>query len=245
MWKKHSVAVVIPAYNVERQLLRVLDKLPAWVDHAIVVNDASQDATATIARKHLRAGLVLCEHAQNQGVGAAISTGYREALARGADIAVVMAGDDQMDPADLPALLAPLVEGRADYTKGNRLAHPEARAMPWARRFGTYALARLTRPLSGFWGLEDSQCGYTAITRRALASLALGQLYPRYGYPNDLLVQLGARGLRAVDVPVRPVYADEVSGFRPLTVAPKIALVLARAGVLRLRYHASRRSARG
>lgn len=238
MFLGKTVAVVIPAYNEERLIARTLEGLPAWVDQAIVVDDASRDRTSEVARRTKRPGLHVARHEENRGVGAALSTGYRLALERGAELVAVMAGDAQMDPADLAALLAPLAHGEADYTKGNRLAHPEVwRTMPLARLAGTFLLARLTRPLSGYWGLEDSQCGYTAISRAALLRLDLEGLYPRYGYPNDLLIQLGARRQRLAEVPVRPVYGDEQSGFRPLTVAPKILFVLGRAAARRALYH--------
>jgi dolichol-phosphate mannosyltransferase len=234
-----TIAVVVPAYNEERLLPKTLASIPDFIDQVIVVDDASRDATSESALRSKRPGLTVERHAHNQGVGAAIVTGYKRALRQGADIVVVMAADAQMDPSDLRPLLAPIVEGHADYTKGNRLSHPEVfRVMPWSRLAGSYALSLLTRPLSGYWSLLDSQCGYTAIHRRALERLDLDALYPRYGYPNDLLIQLGARRLRAQDVTVRPVYGDETSGFRPLTVAPKIMYVLGRALVKRLAYHA-------
>lgn len=235
------IAVVVPAYNEEKLLPRTLASIPAWVDQIIVVDDASQDNTASLAASLERSGLFVHQHPQNKGVGAAITTGYRIALQKGADIVAVMAGDAQMDPADLDQLLLPLLQGKADYAKGDRLSHPEVfQVMPWSRLFGSFALSLITRPLSGYWRLSDSQCGYTAITKEALHRLDLDGLYPRYGYPNDLLIQLGARKLRVVDVTVRPVYGEEVSGFRPLTVAPKILFVLGRSTARRLLYTASR-----
>jgi dolichol-phosphate mannosyltransferase len=236
------IAVVVPAYNEERLLPKTLSSIPEFVDQVIVVDDASGDATSESAMHSKRVGLTIERHAQNRGVGAAIVTGYKLALRQRADIVVVMAADAQMDPADLKPLLVPILEDRADYTKGNRLSHPAVfHVMPWPRLLGSYALSLLTRPLSGYWRLLDSQCGYTAIHRRALERLDLDALYPRYGYPNDLLIQLGARRLRAQDVIVRPVYGDETSGFRPLTVAPKIMYVLGRALVKRLAYHVKHR----
>jgi dolichol-phosphate mannosyltransferase len=234
-----TIAVVIPAYNEERLLPKTLASIPDFVDQVIVVDDASRDATSESALRSERPGLTVARHAQNRGVGAAIVTGYKLALRQEADIVVVMAADAQMDPADLAPLLAPILAGHADYTKGDRLSHPEVfQVMPWSRLVGSYVLSLLTRPLSGYWSLLDSQCGYTAIHRSAIERLDLDALYPRYGYPNDLLIQLGARRLRAKDVTVRPVYGDETSGFRPLTVAPTLMYVLGRALVKRLAYHA-------
>jgi hypothetical protein len=125
-----------------------------------------------------------------------------------------MAGDGQMDPADLPTLLEPLASGKADYVKGNRFRHPERRRMPRLRRWAGKALAAATRSATGLT-IDDSQCGYTAMSARAARSVPLDELWPRYGYPNDLLGMLAAEGLRVAEVPVRPVYAGEASGVRP------------------------------
>jgi hypothetical protein len=118
-----------------------------------------------------------------------------------------MAGDGQMDPHDVPVLLAPIVAGRADYVKGNRFAYPEVYwTMPRARVVGNIALSLLTRVTSGYRRLFDSQCGFTAVTRATLLALDLEGLFPRYGYPNDLLARLRVAGARVEDVPVRPIY---------------------------------------
>ena len=159
-------------------------------------------------------------------------TGYRLALAiaPAVDVVAVMAGDGQMDPRDLPALLDVIADGRADYAKGNRFAHPDVwRAMPAARIAGNIALSLATRVTSGYRDSFDSQCGYTAITRRALEQVELDRVFPRYGYPNDLLARLHVIGARVVDVPVRPVYGPRWrSGIRLHNVVYPIAFVLAR-----------------
>jgi len=207
------VAVVVPAYREARLIQRTLRAVPAFVDHVIVVDDASDDDTGARAREVGDPRVELVRHAHNRGVGAAIATGYRVAFAAGADVAAVMAGDAQMDPADLEALLEPVVSGRADYAKGDRLAFPGAPArMPRARWLGNHALSWLTRLATGL-AVRDSQCGYTALGRRAAASISLDGLWPRYGYPNDLLGHLAAARLRVRDVCVRPIYADEQSGI--------------------------------
>jgi hypothetical protein len=141
-------------------------------------------------------------------------TGYRDALAAGADVLVVMAGDGQMDPIDLPALLDPIADNRADYVKGNRFRHVQARRMPPLRRYAGKALALATRLATGL-DVDDTQCGYTAITGETASLLPLDRLWPRYGYPNDLLGMLAASRRSVAEVPVRPVYADEESGVRP------------------------------
>jgi hypothetical protein len=149
-------------------------------------------------------------------VGGAIATGYEWARDNGVDIAVVMAGDGQMDPRDLPALLDPVVDDVADYTKGNRLVTGDAfKKIPKIRFFGNAALSLLTKIASGYWRVADSQTGYTAINRRALQAIDWQTMYKRYGQPNDLLVKLNVQNMRVKDVPVEPVYnIGEKSGIR-------------------------------
>ncbi|MBX3249156.1 MAG: glycosyltransferase family 2 protein [Myxococcales bacterium] len=225
MYRGRRIAVVVPAHEEERLIGRTLGAVPAFVDHVIVVDDGSADATSAQARALGDARVEVVRHEVNQGVGAAIVSGYRRAFAAGAEIAVVMAGDAQMDPRDLPALLDPVVEGRVGYAKGDRLAWPGARSrMPFSRWLGNHALSLLTRLATGL-RLRDSQCGYTALARDAAARVPLAALWPRYGYPNDLLGMLARHGVAIEDVRVRPVYADEVSGVglrHALVVIPSV-----------------------
>ena len=232
MYRGLRVAVVIPAHNEEALLPVTLAGLPAFVDAAIVVDDASTDTTAQIAsHPHLE----LVRHPVNQGVGGAIVTGYRRALALGVDVAVVVGADAQMDPAEMSSLIDPVVDGVADYVKGDRLGHPEVRArMPAVRLFGNRVLSRLTRFSSGY-GVRDSQCGYTALNATTLARLPLGDLYPRYGFPNDLLAKLAEVNARVIDRPVTPIYGDEQSGIRVTRVVGPILWLLLRSGVRRVR----------
>jgi len=202
------LAVVIPAFNEADKIAATVRSVPDAVDEVIVVDDASTDATSAVARTSGRAVTVV-RHGENRGVGAAIVTGYKHALAHGAEVAVVMAGDGQMDPRDLPALIAPIVDDRADYAKGNRFAHPAVwREMPGSRLVGNVVLSTLTRVTSGYRHVFDSQCGYTAIRCAILRALDLDRVWPRYGYPNDLLARLHRAGARVVDVPVRPIYGE-------------------------------------
>lgn len=232
MYCGRSVAVVMPAFNVEQLVVAAVRSVPPLVDYLVVVDDCSTDGTAAALASLKRAGLTVTRHAANQGVGAAIATGYEEALRLGAQVVAVMAGDGQMDPEDLPGLLEPVVTGQADYVKGNRFRHPDIwRVMPRDRLLGNIALSLLTRLTSGYWRIFDSQCGYTAISRRALAALAEGGrpcLFPRYGYPNDLLARLRVLDAWVGEVPVRPVYEGQPSGIRLRTVFYPILFVLAR-----------------
>ncbi len=230
MYRGCRVAVVVPAYEVQGLIGGVVARMPALVDDVVVVDDSSSDATAAAAAAVPHPGLAVVRHARNRGVGGAIVAGYRRALRAGADVVVVMAGDGQMDPADLPRLLDPVVTGAADYAKGNRFAHPDCwRVMPRVRFFGNRALTLLTRFVAGYWGLRDAQCGYTAANRRSLQALELDRLWPRYGFPNDLLAHLKAGGFRVTDVTVRPIYEGQPSGIRPFAAVFSLSFVLARA----------------
>ncbi|MEK6607327.1 MAG: glycosyltransferase family 2 protein, partial [Myxococcota bacterium] len=227
------VAVVVPAYDVADRISATVRGVPRFVDYVIVVDDGSADGTGARAAELGCAGLEVLAHAQNLGVGAAIATGYRRALALGADIVAVMAGDGQMDPRDLLSLLGPLVRGEADYTKGNRFRDPAVwRRMPPLRLVGNVVLSLLTRLASGL-PVFDSQCGYTAARRGALLRVGT-DLWPRYGYPNDLLARMGAAGLRVRDVGVRAVYDGARSGMRWFTVVYPIGWLLACAMAARL-----------
>jgi glycosyltransferase involved in cell wall biosynthesis len=230
MFGELRVAVVVPAFNEELNVARTVRDVPAFVDHVLVVDDASHDATFLEASRHRRPGLEVLRHPRNRGVGAAIATGYRRALALGVDAAVVMAGDGQMDPSDLPSLLLPIRRGEVDYAKGNRFARRDVwRVMPPARLVGNIALSMMTKLTSGYWRLFDSQCGYTAASRRALVVIDAAGMFPRYGYPNDLLARLNAAGLRVCDVPVRAVYGPKWrSGIRLSTVIYPMSFVLLR-----------------
>lgn len=237
MYRGLSIAVVIPAFNEERAIAATIAATPGWVDRILVVDDASEDRTAEIAglaaADHSRVEIL--NHHRNRGVGAAIISGYRRTLALGLDVAAVMAGDGQMDPGDLGRLLDPIAAGDCDYAKGNRFLHPDVwRVMPPTRLVGNIALSLMTRLTSGYRQVFDSQCGYTAIHRRALERLDLDAVFPRYGYPNDLLARLHAGGARVADVAVRPVYGSEwKSGIRAHTVVYPMSYVLLRSWLAR------------
>lgn len=215
MYRGSRIAVVVPAYNEADKIARTVRSIPKFVDHVIVIDDGSHDNTAKNARTGRR-GLLIVKHEKNQGVGAAIATGYAKALELGADVTAVMAGDSQMDPLDLPPLLEAVQTGRADYAKGNRFAWQSGTSdMPKIRWFGNVVLSHLTQIATGLSHVFDSQCGYTAANRTALLAIARAPMFPRYGYPNHVLAQMARTQMRVVDVPVRPVYGPKWrSGIR-------------------------------
>jgi len=243
MYRSLRVAVVVPAFNESRAIADTVETIPDLVDHVLVVDDASHDDTAARASALRSERVEVITHVANRGVGGAIATGYRRALELGADVAVVMAGDGQMDPRDLPALLDPIAADAADYVKGNRFKHPAIwTTMPPARIVGNVLLSAATRVTSGYRHVFDSQCGYTAIARGALESVDFENLFPRYGYPNDLLSRLRVADLRVVDVPVRPIYGEHwKSGINMSTVVHPIPWVLLRSWGTRLAAQARRR----
>lgn len=236
MYRQLRIAVVIPAFNEEAAITDVVANVPSFVDRIVVVDDASRDRTSAHA-KLASAEVVVLRHKSNRGVGAAIVSGYKDAAANGMDVAVVMAGDGQMDPSDLPSLLDPIATGRADYVKGNRFAHRELfLQMPPIRVLGNTLLSVATKFTSGYRHTFDSQCGYTAIRTDTLAKLDLDQVFPRYGYPNDMLAHLHGVRARVVDVPVRPIYGPTwKSGVKWHTAVYPVGFVLLKSWLIRVR----------
>jgi glycosyltransferase involved in cell wall biosynthesis len=227
MYQGKTVAVVVPAYEEERLVASTIHSIPDFVDRIIVVDDASQDATAERALEaDPRVDLV--RHERNQGVGAAIATGYRRALELEIDVTAVMAADGQMEPADLEMLVGAVVRGDCDYAKANRLFTGQAwRLIPRTRYLGNAALSFLTKIASGYWHVADSQSGYTAINLESLRLLDLDRVYRGYGFPNDMLVHLNVWNRRVRDFPSRPIYGvGEQSGIRLRRVVPTISWLL-------------------
>lgn len=231
MYKQKTIATVVPAYNEELLIGRVVETMPDLVDHIVIVNDCSPDNTAATVEEYTRMQpdrVHLINHKVNQGVGGAIATGYEWCRDQGIDIAVVMAGDAQMDPGDLPDLLDPVVANEVDYAKGNRLFTGDAwNIIPRERYLGNSMMSLLTKIASGYWHVADSQCGYTAINLKALRAIDWQQMYKRYGQPNDLLVRLNIHSFRVKDVPVKPVYRiGEKSGIKPFRMIPRLSWLL-------------------
>jgi glycosyltransferase involved in cell wall biosynthesis len=224
------VGVVIPAYNEELLISATLAGIPAFVDRVFIVDDASKDSTVGLA--HGAAAddprIVVIVHERNLGVGAAVVTGYKRAIAEELDVVCVMNGDNQMDPDELLHLINPVVLGELDYAKANRLFSGEAwNLIPHYRYLGNAILSLFTKIASGYWHVADSQAGYTAISLEMLKQLDLDRIYPNYGYPNDMLVHLNVWSARVRDIPSKPIYGiGERSGIRLRKVIPRISWLL-------------------
>lgn len=212
MYKSKKIGVVIPAHNEERFIIRVIDTMPAFVDKMIVVNDASTDKTAEIVMNKANNKVELINRESNDGVGAAIISGHIHALHQGMDLVAVMAGDGQMDPAILCDILDPIVEGKADYVKGNRLSSKKHRKeMPTWRTYGNIILTFLTKVASGYWNISDPQDGYTAISAETLRKLDLNKIEKGFAFENDMLVKLNVLKARVVDVQHQAIYRGQYS----------------------------------
>lgn len=239
MFEGKRVAVVVPAYEEEKLLPVTLAGIPDFVDRIYVVDDCSPDATAARAEECAARDprIELIRHERNGGVGAAIVTGYLRAVEERIDVTAVMAADNQMDPDELAGLVAPVARGEVDYAKANRLFTGQAwELIPRHRYLGNAVLSMLTKIASGYWHIADSQSGYTAIALPVLERIDLYRLYPRYGFPNDLLVHLNVWNARVRDFPQKPVYGvGEKSGMKIRKVIPRISWLLLKAFFWRLR----------
>jgi glycosyltransferase involved in cell wall biosynthesis len=236
MLEGKTVAVVVPAHNEEALIVPTLQGIPTFVDRIFVVDDASTDAT--VERAHLGdERVVVVVHESNMGVGAAIVTGYKRALAERMDAVAVMAGDNQMDPDELEEFALPVVRGELDYAKANRLFTGSAwRLIPRSRYLGNAILSMLTKVASGYWHVADSQAGYTVVGGSTLRLLDLDRIYARYGFPNDMLVHLNVWNARVRDFPSRPIYGvGERSGIKIRRVVPRISWLLLKGFFWRMR----------
>ena len=230
MYKNKSIVVIIPCYNEETQIGKVIETMPEYIDKMVVIDDYSKDNSVPIIEELIEKfpKVILIKHDKNEGVGGAIATGYKWTRDNNMDVAVVMAGDGQMDVKDLPAIIKPVVNEEVDYSKGNRLITGEAyKRIPKIRYFGNSILSLLTKIASGYWHIADSQTGYTAINKKALKSINWDNMYKRFGQPNDLLVMLNVINMRVRDIPINPVYGiGEKSGIKVRKVIFTISWLL-------------------
>lgn len=223
---KPRVAVVIPCYRVAAHVLDVLARIGPEVDAVYVVDDACPEGSgALVATGCPDPRVRVIHHPRNRGVGGAVISGYRQALAEGADILVKIDGDGQMDPALVPRFVAPIAAGQADYTKGNRFWDPDGlRSMPAVRLAGNAMLSFVAKLSTGYWNLFDVTNGYTAVHARVLRHLHLDKLSERYFFETDLLFRLNTVRAVVIDIPMRAVYAGERSSLRIGRVMGEFAL---------------------
>lgn len=236
MFKGQRICVVVPAYNEEERLGRVIKKVPSFIDHIIIVDDASIDQTSEKAENIGDGRAILIRHHTNQGVGGAIVTGHKKAIEIGAHISVVMAGDGQMDPKYLPDFLEAIVDEGYDYAKGNRfLRRKHTQGMPRIRVLGNIILSILNKAVSGYWRIFDSQNGYTAIRTSVLKELDLDHLAKGYQFENDMLIHLNLINASVKDVPATTIYRGVHSNIKLLRFMVKTLFFMTSRFVYRMR----------
>ena len=235
MWKQSKIQVIIPCYKVADQIQKTVAGLPDFIDQIVLVDDCSPDRTPQVLEALAASNpkIVLLKNAVNKGVGGAMKTGFQYALTTDFDIVVKMDGDGQMDPANLPALLLPIVSGKSEFSKGNRFTDFKAlQSMPFVRRAGNLGLSFLIKAASGYWDVFDPTNGYFALEVATLKKLTLDNLAPRYFFESSLLIELYYTGALIKDVPMPAVYGEEVSNLSItktlLTFPPKLIKALIR-----------------
>jgi glycosyltransferase involved in cell wall biosynthesis len=280
--------VVVPAFNEEQQISKVIEGMPDFVDKIVIINDCSKDKTHSVVMSYVKTQnanrpseerdttdnrqeseydnaervlkkmqsnetkhlppmkvenenqetdrIILISHKKNAGKGASIATGYKWCRDNDIDCTATMDGDGQMDPSELESICRPIVEEGVDYTKGNRLSHRSAFfVVPKIRYFGNSILSLLTKIASGYWRVSDSQCGYTAISLKALQSIRIHKIYRSYGYPNDMLVKLNIAFCTIKEVDSKPVYdVGEKSKMKIWKVIPTVSFLLFKSFLKRL-----------
>lgn len=216
MNKQPEIAVIIPSYKVIQHILGVIDLIGPEVSRIYVIDDCCPDNSGNFVEKQCTDKRVsVIYHAENQGVGGAVMTGYKAAIADGMDIFVKIDGDGQMDPSLILDFIAPIIAGEADYTKGNRFFDLEKiRAMPKIRLFGNAVLSLLCKLSSGYWNLFDPTNGYTAIHANVARHLPFGKISRRYFFETDILFRLNTLRAVVADIPMDAKYGDEVSNLK-------------------------------
>jgi glycosyltransferase involved in cell wall biosynthesis len=227
--KDDEIVVIVPAFNEEMHILSTLTGIPERVTRVIVVNDGSSDRTEelVLSQKLLDPRIHIINNGRNLGLGQSLIIGYLESRKISGDITVVMAGDNQMDPADFDELIKPIIQGKVDYAKGSRLLRSDVRgSMPGYRFVGNSILTFLTKFATGYWHIVDPQCGYTAISKKALNRIPIADMTKGYGYNAHILNMLNIENLRVGDVSVRPVYGPNTSKIKLRKYIPLILKLL-------------------
>ncbi|MFA5778938.1 MAG: glycosyltransferase family 2 protein [Elusimicrobiota bacterium] len=230
MHRDKKIALVIPARNEEKLILQTLNNIPEYVDGIFVINDGSTDSTGKLVENYSNKKVKLLTHKKCLGPGAAIITGYKKSIEENFDIVVVCGGDNQMPLDQMTDLINPIIEGKADYTKGNRFMEGGERLsdMPLTRIFGNTIISLLTKIASGYYEIFDVVDGFTAINKKALTAINWDKAWKKYGYPMDFLVRLNIHRCVAIDIPRRAIYLSgvrqsQIKGFSyALRVSPML-----------------------
>lgn len=221
-----KTAVVIPAFKVTKQILSVLEAIGSEVNAIYVVDDCCPDGSGAFVKAHAHDPRIqVLTNQENKGVGGAVVAGYKAALKDGMDIMVKIDGDGQMDPTLLPQFIAPIIQGQADYTKGNRFFDLEQiHQMPKMRLIGNAGLSFFSKLSTGYWDLFDPTNGYTAIHRSVAMRLPYVKISERYFFETDMLFRLNTLGAVVVDVPMDAKYGDEQSSLKIGKVLPEFLI---------------------
>jgi glycosyltransferase involved in cell wall biosynthesis len=211
-----SIAVVIPCYKVKGHILQVIDKIGPEVSRIYVIDDCCPEGTGDYVEKNCADNRVcLIRNNNNLGVGGAVMVGYKIAIADGANVIVKIDGDGQMDPRLLPNFVAPILEGWADYTKGNRFYNlTQLGRMPRTRLLGNAVLSFMAKLSTGYWNIFDPANGYTAIQARVAEYLLFDKISHRYFFETDVLFRLNTLRAVVVDIPMDARYGDEKSNLK-------------------------------
>ena len=237
MFEDKTLAIVIPCFNEQELIGKVFDTMPTFVDRMFVINDSSTDKTGEIIKAYAEKDprIFLIEHRVNLGLGQSLIDGYKKAIEENIDVIAVMAGDAQMSPDDLPAIVGPVARGEVDYTKGNRLLRKDVVGrMPRYRYYGNAVLTMLSKFATGYWKLIDPQSGYTAISLRALKEIPIGSMVKGYGYNAHLLHMLNLANYKVKDVEIEPVYGREVSSIKLASYIRSVSWLLVKLFTRRL-----------
>lgn len=233
------IAVVIPSYRVTRSISAVIAKIGPEVDKIYVVDDCCPDESGLLVEKTCKDTRVhVLYNKENQGVGGAVMAGYAAAVLDRMDIIVKIDGDDQMDPMLIPQFVAPIIAGRADYTKGNRFFNlQEVRSMPAVRIFGNTILSFMTKFSSGYWEIFDPTNGYTAIHSSVAALLPTAKISRRYFFETDVLFRLNTLRAVVADIPMTAKYGDETSHLKISKIVGEFFFKHARNFIKRIGYN--------
>jgi glycosyltransferase involved in cell wall biosynthesis len=244
MYRDKKISLVIPAYNEEKLIKPTLDNTPDIIDKIYVVDDCSPDNQNEVVLQcaHKDSRIELIKHETNKGPGAAIISGYLRSSKEGYDIAVVVGGDYQMPLDEVNIFLDPIIDGKADYSKGNRFLlsnfEDTLKKMPKTRLIGNWVITALTKIASGFYKTMDVVDGYTAISKRAIDTINWSNAWEKYGYPMDFLIRLNAYSFKIVDIPRTAIYlpGERQSQIKGLNYALKVSPMLIKNFFWRLKF---------